>query len=158
MALKTQGSQLYIIDPDASGGPEILTVECATSITGISASRDQIETTCLESPARTYEAGLAAPGSMSVTVSFDPTNESHVRLHELYTAGTKFDAALGLSDGTAAPTLDTDGEFVLPTTRSWLLMLDTFVQDYPFDLALNTVITSNMSLQLSGFPTVFPKA
>lgn len=158
MSVKTQGTQLYIIDPDASGGPAVLTIECATTIDGITAARDQIETTCLESQARSYEAGLAAPGAMSVTINYDPENESHVRLHELYTAGTKFDAAIGWSDGTAAPTIDTSNDFVLPTTRTFLVMLDSFVQDFPFSFALNTVVTSALSIQLSGFPTIFPKA
>lgn len=157
MAIKTQGTQVYIIDPTASGGPQILNIGCATSLTGLSASRDQLDTTCLEDQARTFEPGLANPGNGSLSINYDPTNASHVRLHELFVAGTKFDMAVGWSDGTVAPTLDSANEFDLPTTRTWLVGLDTFVSDFPFDFSQNAVVTSGVTLQLSGFPTVYPK-
>jgi hypothetical protein len=157
MAVKTQGTQLYVIDPDSTGGASVLTIECATSIDGIGAAREQIETTCLESPARTYDAGLPTPGTMTVTLNYDPANESHVRLHELYTEGTKFDAAIGWSDGTAAPTIDTAGDFDFPTTRTYIGLNDSYVADFPFTFGLNAVVTSSVTIQLSGFPTVFAK-
>lgn len=153
MAKKTQGTQLYVIDP---ADDSVITVGCVTAITGITATRDQIETTCLDSPARTYEAGLAAPGTASFTVNFDPEDASHVRLHELYVAGTTLDWALGWSDGTAAPTVDSNSTYNLPTSRTWI-SFDGFITDLPFDFALNTVVTSNVSVQVSGFPTLTEK-
>lgn len=154
MAVKTQGTQLYVIDPDDNS---VITVGCVTQITGITATRDQIETTCLDSTARTYVAGMAAPGAASFTVNFDPDDASHSRLHELFVEGVDLQWALGWSDGTAAPTgASTDG-FNLPTTRTWL-QFDGFIQDLPFDFALNTVVTSNISVQVSGFPVLTEKA
>jgi hypothetical protein len=153
LAKKTQGTQLYVVDPaDLS----VLTVGCVTAITGISASRDQIETTCLDSAARTYEAGLATPGAAQFTINFDPSDESHMRLHELYVAGTTLNWGLGWSDGTAAPTANSAGELVLPTSRSWI-SFDGFISDLPFDFSLNSVVTSNVSVQVSGFPVLTEK-
>lgn len=157
MAIKTQGTQLYIIDPDATGGPEVLVIECATSIDGVGGSREQIETTCLEDIARTYEAGLVTPESVTVNINADPTSPSHVRLHELYVAGAKFDMAIAWGDGTAAPTLDTAGDFDLPDTRSFIVASDTYVSNFPFNFALNSVVTSAVTFQLSGFPVWFTK-
>ena len=148
MAVKTQGTELYFLDPDTGTATE---VGCVTTITGLTAARDQIETTCLNSAARTYEAGMAAPGAASFTINADPRIASHVRLHELYATGTKVDWALGWSDGTDAPTVDTNGTFNLPTTRSWI-SFNGYVSDFPFDFALNTVVTSNLSVQVSDFP------
>lgn len=153
MALKTQGTQLYVADPATD---TLITVGCVTNITGITATRDQIETTCLDSTARTYVAGLAAPGAATFTINFDPTDASHTRLHELYVSGDTLEFALGWSDGTAAPTVDTNGTFNLPTTRTWI-SFDGFITDLPFDFALNTVVTSNVSVQVSGFPTLTEK-
>jgi hypothetical protein len=153
MALKTQGTQLYVADPATD---TLITVGCVTNITGITATRDQIETTCLDSTARTYVAGLAAPGAATFTINFDPTDASHTRLHELYVSGDTLEFALGWSDGTAAPTVDTNGTFNLPTTRTWIAF-DGFITDLPFDFALNTVVTSNVSVQVSGFPTLTEK-
>jgi hypothetical protein len=154
MAKKTQGTQLYVIDPDDLS---VITVGCVTAITGINATRDQIETTCLDSSARTYVAGLAAPGAAQFTINFDPEDDSHVRLHELYVEGVDLMWALGWSDGTAAPSSASTDGFAVPTTRTWI-QFDGFISDLPFDFALNTVVTSNVSVQVSGFPTITPKS
>ena len=152
--MKTQGTQLYVIDPDDNS---VITVGCVTAINGISATRDQRETTCLDSAARTFSAGLANPGAATFTIQFNPADTSHVRIHELYTEGVDLQWALGWSDGTAAPSgASTDG-FNLPTTRTWL-QFDGFIQDLPFDFALNSDVTSNVSVQVSGFPVLTAKA
>jgi hypothetical protein len=153
MAIKTQGTQLYFIDPDNFA---VVQVGCVTTITGLTAARDQIETTCLDSDARTYEAGMATPGAAQFTVNFDTGDVSHTRLHELYVAGTKVDWALGWSDGVAPPTSDSTA-FTLPSTRSWI-EFNGYISDLPFDFALNAVVTSNISIQVSDFPVLVPKA
>jgi hypothetical protein len=152
MAIKTQGTELYFIDPDSFA---VVKVGCVTTITGLTAARDQIETTCLDSAARTYEAGMATPGTAQFTINFDTGDTSHTRLHELYVEGTKVDWALGWSDGTASPISDSTA-FNLPTSRSWI-EFNGYVSDLPFDFALNTVVTSNVSIQVSDFPTLHAK-
>ena len=154
MAVKTQGTELYVIDPDTN---TVITVGCVTTITGITAARDQIETTCLNSAARTYVAGMATPGTASFGINFDPTDASHVRLHELYVEGVDLMFALGWSDGTASPSSASTDGFSLPTTRSWI-RFDGFISDLPFDFSLNSVVTSNVSVQVSGFPAMTTKA
>lgn len=158
MALKTQGSNLYIIDPDATGGPAVLEVGCVTSLTGISVARDQIDVTCLDSEARIFEPGMATPGTATFNINFDPEDETHIRLYDLWRSGAKFEMALGYSDGSAAPDLDTAGLFDLPTTRSWLVFHQVYLSNVPQDLALNSVVTSAVEVQLSGFPDFFKKA
>ncbi len=158
MALKTQGTQFFIIDPDATGGPEVITVECAISIDGISASRDQLDTTCLESPARTYEAGLATPGQATVGLNFDPAVDSHFRVYNMWKEGIKTEMAVGYGDGTAIPGIDTDGLFDLPTTRSFVVLHDAYIADVPQTLALNALVNANVTIQLSGFPDIVRKA
>jgi hypothetical protein len=69
MAVKTQGTDLYFVDPYDNS---VTKVGCVTSITGINAARDQIEVTCLDSAARLYEAGLGAPGAATFGINFDP--------------------------------------------------------------------------------------
>jgi hypothetical protein len=153
MAIKTQGTELYFIDPDSF---TVTKVGCVTTITGLTAARDQIETTCLDSSARTYEAGMATPGQAQFTINFDTGDTSHTRLHELYVEGTKVDWALGWSDGTALPVSDSTA-FTFPDTRSWI-EFNGYISDLPFDFALNTVVTSNVSIQVSDFPVLHPKA
>ena len=162
MSMKTERTSLYFIDPDDSAGPTIVTVGCATSISGISASRDQLEDTCLEDSARSYQAGLGTPGTKTFTINFDTSDASHVRMHELWKAGTTLQWALGMSDGPAAPaalvppTLDSADDFVLPATRSWITY-EGYIADLPMDFALNSLVTSSISVQISDFPDLFPR-
>lgn len=154
MAQKTQGTMLYAVDPYDDS---VLTVGCVISIDGIDTTLDQIETTCLSASARTYLAGLATPGSASFQINFDPADASHTRLHELKVAGTTLNWAVGISDGTTTPTVDTDGDFVLASTRSWIAF-SGFMNSYPFSFPINAVITSTVGIQISGEPTITAKA
>jgi hypothetical protein len=96
LTIKTQGTDLYTIDPATN---TILEVGCFTSLDGIDTTIAQIETTCLNKKSRTYEAGLGEPGSASFGINIDPQNAAHIRLHQLKTAGTTLVWAVGFSDG-----------------------------------------------------------
>ena len=158
MTLKSQGSDLFTIDPDTGA---LLDVGCITSIDGIDTAIDQIETTCLNDLARTYEAGLATPGAATFGLMFDPADVNHIRLHQLKSAGVTLQWAIGLSDGTAQPTTGTDSagddEFVLPPTRSWITF-EGYMNSFPFTFALNTMVTSTVGIQVSGDPVLVPKS
>lgn len=159
MAIKTQGTQLYFIDDLVTGGPEIVKVECATGLSGLSNPREQIETTCLESDTREYEGGLSTPGQLSVTINFDPANASHLRLYELWKAnGPNIKFAIGVGEPRDTdPTLDTAGDFNFPTSRSYI-EFEGYVADIPLEFVLNSVVTSTVAVQVSGSYTIHPKA
>lgn len=160
MARKTQGTKMYTIDPRDK---TLLVVGCVTAITGIDSTLDQIETTCLDDDAREYEAGMPTPGTGNFTINFDPADASHVKLHELKTLGVTLPWAVGFgkrkpTDATPPPpTVDSEGNFDLPGTRDWIAF-NGFMNSYPFDFALNAVITSNVGIQISGDPQVIPQA
>ncbi len=165
MTIKTQGTDLYAIDP---ANNTILFVDCFTSLDGIDTTIAQIETTCLNSSAREYEAGLAEPGSASFGINIDPKNAAHVRLHQLKTAGTKLLWAVGWSDGRVngegiPPTVEAEADddgvrgFVLPETRTWLTF-EGYMSSFPFTFALNDVVKSTIGIQVSGEPVLVPKA
>lgn len=151
MAKLAQGTKLYFLK-DATTVIEVN----AVSISGISAQRDSIETTTLADNAKTFAPGLMSPGTAQFTIQFDPSNSAHKDIHAAYVAGTSLKWALGWSDGTAAPTA-TAGAFTLPTTRSFL-SFEGYISDCTFDFSLNSVVTSQVSIQVSGFPQVTAKA
>lgn len=155
--MKTQGTKLFFIDPSASGGPEMVAIDCVTNADGAEAPRDQIESTCLENEARTYEPGMPTPGQLTLGLNFDPSTASHKRIYDLWRAGTKIEMALGYSDGTDVPDLDSDDLFDLPTTRSFLVFHDAYFANVPQSFALNALVTANVTVQLSGFPDLFVK-
>lgn len=154
MAIRTQGTHLYTIDPDDES---LITVGCVTSIDGVDTTNEQIETTCLSSLARTYESGLSTPGTATFGINFDTDDSTHVRLHQLKVAGTTLLWAIGFANGTAAATVNSGGTFDLPTTRSWI-RFNGFMTSYPFSFAQNSVITSTVGIQISGEPEVAAKA
>jgi hypothetical protein len=167
LTIKTQGTDLYAIDPLTKA---ILVVGCFTSLDGIDTSIAQIETTCLNSSAREYEAGLAEPGSASFGLNIDPQEPAHVRLHQLKTAGTKLLWAIGWSDGrivnaqgdlegippTVSAPVGGEVDFVLPDTRTWITF-EGYMNSFPFSFALNDVVKSTVGIQVSGDPVFVPK-
>lgn len=148
--MKTQGTQLYAVDP---ADDSVLTVTCVISIDGLDSTIDQNETTCLESTARTYEAGLATPGTATFGIRPNPQDDSHQRLLELKKAGTSLQWAIGWSDGVGIPptAVDTNGNFNLPATRSWLTF-EGFMNAFPFSFAQNSQVESQIGVQVSGDP------
>jgi hypothetical protein len=158
MSVRTQGTQLYAIDP-ADGS--VITIGCPTTIEGIDASVEQVEVTCLDSLAREYVAGMPTPGSASFGINYDPADQSHLDIEALYLAGTSTKFAIGWSDGTGIPpttALDTDGDwdFVLPTTRTWTTF-EGFINSFPLSFALNAVVQSTVGIQVSGARETTPK-
>jgi hypothetical protein len=153
MSVKTQGTDLYAIDPADNS---LLVVGCVTSIDGIDTPIDQVETTCLQDTARSYIAGLATPGTATFGINTDPSDAAHVRLHQLKVAGETIQWAIGWADGTADPTADTNGQFNLPTTRSWITF-EGFMNSYPFSFQQNSVVQSTIGIQVSGEPVLVPK-
>ena len=152
MSKLSQGSQLYVIDPRGSD-PVVLAIECITGFNPGGSPKSQIEDTCLEETiAMTYRAGLMAPGQATVNLNADPENASHIALHELFVDPTieNLHWVLGWSDGKdIAPTIASDGDFNLPTTRTWFLF-DGYIADFPFDHQANAVVATVASIQRSG--------
>lgn len=161
-AIKTQGTSLFVLDPE---NDTVLDVGCVTALDGVDSTRDQIETTCLNSGDREYEAGLGTPGTATFTINIDPSNPVHIRLYELKQSGETLKWAIGWGDGPKQPDgtinlpptgVGTDGDFILPTGRSWLLF-SGFLSSFPFSFALNSVVTSNVGIQISGSQILVPK-
>lgn len=160
MSVLTQGTQIFFIDPEFdSNGAGVREIECATTFTPGGNPADQIEDTCLSATTRSYRPGLRTPGQATLGLNADPDNVSHVRLHQLAESDPSpiIQFAVGWSDGpqdvdgnpTAIPTLDSNGGFVLPTTRTWYTF-SGYMSDFPFDFAANTVVTTQATIQRSG--------
>lgn len=153
MSKLTKGTNLYILDPRDD---TITKLECPKSITGLGLSTPQINTTCLESDAEEFQPGMPSPGAATIGLDFDTAKDSHMLIDDLNEAQVKAQWAIGWSDGTAAPTVDTDGNFVLPATRSWITFVG-YVADVPMDFAINSVVQSNFTVQMSGRRVIVPK-
>lgn len=160
MSVLTQGTQLFVIDPEFdSNGAGVREIECITTFNPGGNPADQIEDTCLSATTRSYRPGLRTPGQATGSLNADPANASHLRLYDFSEADPSptLQFVVGWSDGpvdangdpTAIPTLDSNGEFVLPSTRTWF-KFSGYVSDFPFDFTANTVVVTNFTIQRSG--------
>ncbi len=148
MSILTQGTQVYMIDP---ADDTVVTIKDVTTFNPGGSPADQIEDTPLAASVRTYKRGLRTPGQASATLNADPSEPSHIRLHALSKDDTvaSINFVIGWADGTAPPTVDIDGAFVLPTTRTWF-EFSGYIADFPLDFSSNTIVTSEVSIQRTG--------
>jgi hypothetical protein len=160
MAVKTQGTEVFVILPTVADPlvNEILKISCPTGLNLGSDTRSDIPTTCLDSTeSETSTPGLSKPGSASMPIDADPKKAAHVRLKALEESGATVNWASGWSDGVAPPTLNVDGvSFVLPTTRSWNTF-SGYVSDFPFDIGLNSVVKSAVTIMRTSKVKWIPK-
>lgn len=150
--VKTQGSELWTVDSLTSSVAAVLKFACPTGITGLGGAKDQLETTCLDTPEdKEYAAGLGNPGQVTVPFNFIPQNSSHQVLFDLKEAGTVLPWLIGLSDGSAAPTLDTVDDLVPPASPlRTSLYFRGYVSDVNIDIATNEIVRGTLTLQRSG--------
>lgn len=152
MSVLTQGTKVYFIDPDFdSNGAGVRAVECATSFNPGGNPADQLDDTCLEDLDRKYKSGLRTPGQATLGLNADGEYESHVRMFEMSqeSPSPTVKWAVGWSDGTSAPTVDSAGDFELPDDRTWFIF-EGYVSDFPFDFQQNTFVTGSVTIQRSG--------
>lgn len=149
--VKTQGSELYLVDASVtSSDPELVKLDCPTGVQGLGGAKDQIETTCLDTIGdKEYTGGLGNPGQVTVPFNFIPRAFSHRSLLALKKSGAVLAWILCLSESTEAPTVDSDGNIVAPTTRS-SFEFSGYVADVNFDIATNEIVRGTLTIQRSG--------
>lgn len=151
--IRTQGSELWFADPISESDPVLRKLSCPTGISGLGGAADQIEDTCLDNTDdKTYKRGLGNPGAVSVPFNFIPSAMSHQVLFDLKVDGRVLHWLIGLSDGTAAPTLDpVTGEFVVPASpQRTTIGFDGYIADVTIDIATNEIVKGSLSIQRSG--------
>lgn len=151
MSILTQGTHIFFKDPTDN---TVIRVVKATQFNPGGSPSDQIDDTGLEDFDRSYLKGMRTPGQASMTINADPNEPSHIRLHELSESNNQSESILewvvGWSDGTEPPTVEAlTNEFVLPTSRTWF-KFKGYVSDFPFDFALNSVVTTQVTIQRSA--------
>lgn len=161
MAMLTQGTQLYVLAPKKNNPNEyeVLEVGCPTSINPGDETADDIDATCLgEKDTRTILPGLTTPGEATISVNTDSKSSSHVRLFELKSQRIALKWAIGASDGSAPPVVNTAGDgFNLPTSRTWWDFKGTLAT-FSFNFEGNSVVTSELTIKREGALTWTPKA
>jgi len=148
-SVKSQGTALYLRMVD-SGGATLVLMECPTGISGLGGPADQIDDTCLsETVDRSFVRGLGNPGQVSVPFILKPMAVSHQELFALKDEGETLEWIACLSDGTAAPTLNSADSIQPPVDRT-SFMFYAYIADVNIDIASNDVVKGTLTLQRSG--------
>lgn len=158
MAVQTKGSEMWVRLQD-SNGYHLLKIDCPTGITGLGGAKPQVDVTCLDDTEMRFIAGMANPGTLTVNINFDPSDDSHLALWDSFNAEGQetLTFVIGFGDGTSDPTVDSGtGVITYPSTRTFI-NFDGYIADLPIDIAINTVVKSAMQIQRSGGRTLHPK-
>lgn len=148
--LKTQGTELFLAETVLSSEPTVVKMACPTGITGLGGAATQLDQTCLDSVEQEFRQGLPAPGQVTVPFNFIPTQFSHQSLFDLKRDGSNLSWCIGFSDGIAAPTLDSNGEFETPVGPRTYAKFVAYVADVNLDIANNEIVRGTLLLQRSG--------
>lgn len=150
--IRTQGTELFFVDAFSATAAVVVKLACPTGITGLGGAADQLEDTCLDNTTdKTYKRGLGNPGQVSVPFNFIPSNVSHQILFDLKESGDVIPWMIGLSDGTAVPTLDSNEQLVPPAApQRTSIGFDAYIADVNIDIATNEIVRGTLTLQRSG--------
>mgnify|MGYP001567631328 CR=1 FL=1 len=146
-AIKTQGTQLYY----ASAATTVTTVGPISGLTNLDGGNvDQIDITLLTATARSYLAGLANPGALSVDIVFDPLDVTMQAIIALKDAGTTVSWCIGFSDGSTPPTAAAS-VIVQPAAASRTsVKFSGFISGFVVDAPGNDAVKAKATLQISG--------
>lgn len=149
-SVKTQGSELFLVDTLTSSVAAVLKMACPTGITGLGGAADQIDDTCLDDlEDKSFVRGLGNPGQVTVPFNLKPAEASHQILFDLKAAGDTVGWMICLSDGTTDPTLDSVDALVAPAGRT-SFGFSAYIADVTIDVATNEIVRGTLTLQRSG--------
>lgn len=144
MGQKTQGTELWLVKDEDT----IVKISKVTGVTGTGGANDQIDDTDLDSTEKEYLAGLPNPGALNAPLNFTPSIAVHRDLYAMWQTGARAQWIVGLSDGSAPPTI-LAGVITWPTTRSYF-DFQGYIADFPIDAAVNSKLETAMTIQRSG--------
>lgn len=153
MSLKTQGTELYILDPTNSGS-EVQKIANVTGGSGVGGEAGTIDTTNLSSTAMEFVAGLKDNGTVSFDVNWDPSEASHVDLDALV-GGDNVRLLIAGSESTTQPSYSSS--YTLPTDRTTIDFTGA-VLSFQKDFSTDDIWRGSVSVRVSGAITITPAA
>jgi hypothetical protein len=142
--IKTQGSELYLLDTDNA---TVLKIACIRGLSGVGGQSSDIDITCFDDiRSRRFLPGL-----------IDQDSPGYLRLGEIV-AGGNYKWAVGLSNGFGNdPTYDAGppADFTLPSGRSFILF-EGGVNQLQRSGEIDSVWMADISIRVSGDITEVP--
>jgi len=152
--LKTQGTELYILD-DADTGNEVQKLGQVTSFNINDSDDPQIDTTNFDSTRREFLSGLPGEISSSIGFDFDPQSAAWQKLQTARNDGTTLRIFVAGSESTTQPTFSAG--FTLPTDRTTWDIAAARITSFNNEAAQDDVWRGTTSLGFSAV-TITPAA
>lgn len=149
MASKTQGSRLYVINP---ANDAVVAVTRLTNFQSGDQAASEIDDTDFDDEIYFSKLrGLSEPGAATFDLNATPADASHALLYSLRVSTSQVPGqfAFGWSDGTAPPTVDSNGTFNLPASRTWYTF-QGYVSNFPFSSETNSIVKTAVSIVKEG--------
>lgn len=147
--LKTQGTELYILD-EANSGSEVEKIGNITGGSGVGGTAGEITATNLDSTSQEFVVGLKDNGTVSLNLDWDPSDTSHQSLDSLVGGANKRFLICG-SEGTTQPTYSST--FDIPTDRT-TLDFDGGVLSFQKDFGTDDIWRASVDVRVSGDITI----
>jgi hypothetical protein len=145
-ATKTQGTEFWWVS-----GPSAVTklTQIPSAPSPIGGPRPQIPITHLDSVEEEFVGALPQPAKATFEVIYNPADASHQALLALKGTGAVTPMAIGMSDGTVAPTAASSA-FVTTAVARTFHYFNAYVEDAQMGLPANNVTKLAVTLQRSG--------
>lgn len=147
--LKTQGTELYILDTTNSAS-EVQKIGNVTGGSGVGGTAGEITATNLDSTAQEFVVGLKDNGTVSINLDWDPSNASHVTLDSLV-GGANKRFYIACSESTTDPTYGST--FTLPTDRTTFDFTGG-VLSFQKDFGTDDIWRGSVDIRVSGDITI----
>lgn len=144
-ALKTQGTEIYILD-DTDSGNEVRKIGQITGFSGVGGQAGEIDVTDMDSTAREFLAGLKDNGTVSINVNWDPQDASHTTLDALVGGASKR-IFIACSESATQPTYSAG--YTLPTDRTTLDFTGSILS-FSKDAETDNVWRGSLQIRVSG--------
>lgn len=149
--LKTQGTELFLLD-ETNSGSEVQKIGQITGFSGVGGTAGEINATNFDSTAQEFVTGLKDNGTVSINLDWDPQDASHVSLDNLV-GGANKRFVICCSEAGTDPTYTST--FELPTDRT-VLDFNGGVLSFQKDAGTDDVWRASVSIRVSGAITITP--
>lgn len=149
--VKTQGTELYLLD-DTDSGNEVRKIGSITGFSGIGGEAGEIDVTDMDSVAREFVTGLQDNGTVNINFDYDPQDESQQTLDALV-GGANKRFLVALSESDTQPTYSST--YTLPTDRT-TFDFSAGVRSFQLDASADDAWRGTTNLRVSGDITKTP--